>query len=215
MDKQRLGWRFWLVQVLTYIRLPLMLIWGFIILVCFWRLHRIPADWFYITLVIMIVAAVTDLLDGWLARLFGVTTRLGAYGDPVMDKVYYTDSLLVLVALVCFQQQYGHAVLLICLTTLYLKRDHLVSMLRSIGALHNACAKAHWSGKLRTIISFPMIWIIYAYLAAPPSFCLHFPGWSVYTLEVVGIGLTLLSLYKYTDKFFPLLKIEFTNFDAD
>jgi cardiolipin synthase len=37
-------------------------------------------------LALLAVAGFTDLLDGWLARRFGWSTRLGAYLDPIADK---------------------------------------------------------------------------------------------------------------------------------
>jgi CDP-diacylglycerol--glycerol-3-phosphate 3-phosphatidyltransferase/cardiolipin synthase len=43
-------------------------------------------------------AAVTDLLDGWLARRRGVATRLGAILDPIADRTFVLAALAVLVA---------------------------------------------------------------------------------------------------------------------
>ena len=67
------------------------------------------------------------------------------------------------------------------LAILFLLRDQWVSFLRSLGALHNLSAKANWSGKARTLISFPTICVIYYYLQAPPRWGLRFPtssmGW--------------------------------------
>ena len=42
------------------------------------------------------VAALTDLLDGFLARKFHVASRVGAYFDPVADKILLSGSFLVL-----------------------------------------------------------------------------------------------------------------------
>jgi phosphatidylglycerophosphate synthase len=50
--------------------------------VLFIVLHGTPAR-----LAILAVASVTDLLDGWLARLLG-SSRLGAFVDPVADRLF-------------------------------------------------------------------------------------------------------------------------------
>ncbi|HQR50778.1 MAG TPA: CDP-diacylglycerol--glycerol-3-phosphate 3-phosphatidyltransferase [Methylophilaceae bacterium] len=60
----------------------------------------IPAHWvnFSATL-IFAVAAVTDWLDGWLARRLNQTSAFGAFLDPVADKLMVAAALIVLVEL--------------------------------------------------------------------------------------------------------------------
>ena len=60
-------------------------------------LPRPLADW--IALVMFILAAVTDFLDGYLARLWKQESRFGKMLDPVADKAMVVIALLVLVAL--------------------------------------------------------------------------------------------------------------------
>ena len=43
-----------------------------------------------------IVIAVTDVVDGFLARRFNASSRLGAYLDPIADKVLLSGTFLVL-----------------------------------------------------------------------------------------------------------------------
>ncbi|MCC6202779.1 MAG: CDP-diacylglycerol--glycerol-3-phosphate 3-phosphatidyltransferase [Gammaproteobacteria bacterium] len=73
--------------------------------------------------VIFIIAALTDLLDGYLARRLGQTTRLGAFLDPVADK------LIVAVALVLLLQQ-DPRVLLALPVAVIIGREITVSALR-------------------------------------------------------------------------------------
>lgn len=50
-----------------------------------------------VTIVIFVVAALTDWLDGYLARSLSQTSRLGAFLDPVADKLIVVTALILLV----------------------------------------------------------------------------------------------------------------------
>jgi len=58
----------------------------------------LPANWAYLaTAIIFLLAAVTDWLDGYLARIWSQTSQLGAFLDPVADKLVVVISLVLLV----------------------------------------------------------------------------------------------------------------------
>jgi len=46
-------------------------------------------------LLIFLAAAITDIVDGFLARRFGMTSPLGAYLDPIADKLFLLSSFIV------------------------------------------------------------------------------------------------------------------------
>jgi phosphatidylglycerophosphate synthase len=97
---------------------------------------------------------------------------------------------------------------LLVLTILFLLRDQWVSFLRSIGALHNLSAEANWSGKARTIISFPTICVIYYALQAPAVWPTR-PGLRIlYLLEGSSMVINLISIVVYTLHFWPALRLE-------
>lgn len=85
---------------------PLFLTWLRIVLVpVFIGVFYVPDGWLsmadknIIATVIFVFAAVTDYLDGYLARLLKQESSFGAFLDPVADKAIVAASLLVLVNL--------------------------------------------------------------------------------------------------------------------
>ena len=60
--------------------------------------YFLPVEWRYMaSAVIFTVAAITDWLDGYLARRLGQTTAFGAFLDPVADKLVVAVALVLLV----------------------------------------------------------------------------------------------------------------------
>ncbi len=197
--------KYYFVLALTLVRAPLILLF---LAVSISLGHPLPAVWFVVAFSAMIMSAVTDLLDGYFARKFGVTSRLGSYLDPLTDKVFYLTTFPVLIYLANRLGQHDHARFLVVLAILFLMRDQWVSFLRSLGALHDVSAKANWSGKARTLISFPTICVIYYYLEAPPAWALRIPASRVYGLEILSVLINCLSIVVYTGRFWPTLRAE-------
>ncbi|MTK01826.1 CDP-diacylglycerol--glycerol-3-phosphate 3-phosphatidyltransferase [Micromonospora sp. CP22] len=54
------------------------------------------AGWQIIACVVFAVASVTDLVDGWIARRFGLVTAVGKVADPIADKALTGAALLLL-----------------------------------------------------------------------------------------------------------------------
>jgi cardiolipin synthase len=88
------------------LNLPNLLTWARIVLIpVFVGVLYLPEHWLAIpdqNLVatgIFIIAAITDWLDGWLARKLGQTSAFGAFLDPVADKLMVAAALVVLVQL--------------------------------------------------------------------------------------------------------------------
>ena len=198
-------WKFYFVQALTLVRVPLIFVFLAVSVFCG---HPLSEFWFLVAFGAMILSAVTDLFDGYFARKFRVTSRLGSYADPMTDKVFYLTTFPTLVYLADRVGQHGQARALLVLAILFLLRDQWVSFMRSLGALHNLSAKANWSGKARTVISFPTICVIYYYLQAPAGWCWRFPASVVYGLEVLSMAINLISIAVYTLHFWPALRVE-------
>jgi CDP-diacylglycerol--glycerol-3-phosphate 3-phosphatidyltransferase len=64
----------------------------------FVAMFYLPTAWAYLACTLVFaVAALTDLLDGWLARRLGQVSALGAFLDPVADKLMVAVALVLLV----------------------------------------------------------------------------------------------------------------------
>lgn len=153
----------------------------------------------------LVLAALTDLFDGYLARKWQVASRFGAAADPLMDKVFYLVVFPTLVYILGRQEQEEntHALVLLIFTVLYLLRDQWVSFLRSIGSAYQADLRANWMGKLRTAMSFPIGCALYLYVAFHPWIM---PRPLAYVLEGAGIVVNLLSIVVYTRQYLPYLR---------
>jgi CDP-diacylglycerol--glycerol-3-phosphate 3-phosphatidyltransferase len=198
-------WKFYFVQGLTLVRAPLIFVFLGVTVFCS---HPLAEAGFIVAFGSMIISAVTDLFDGYFARKFQVTSQLGSYADPMTDKIFYLTTFPTLVYVAARVGQHAHARALLVLTILFLLRDQWVSFLRSLGALHNLDAKANWSGKARTVISFPTICAIYFYLQAPPRWGCELPASIVYGLEGLSVAINLVSIVVYTMRYWPALRIE-------
>jgi CDP-diacylglycerol---glycerol-3-phosphate 3-phosphatidyltransferase len=197
--------KFFFVQALTLVRVPLIFLFLAVSVFCG---HPLSDSLFLVAFGAMILSAVTDLFDGYFARKFRVASRLGGYADPMMDKIFYLTTFPTLVYLADRMGQHAHARVLLVLAILFLLRDQWVTFLRSLGALHDMSAKANWSGKARTVISFPTICLIYYYLQAPPQWHLQVPKALVYAAEVLSMLINFVSIAVYSLRFWPALRAE-------
>ena len=92
------------------------------IAIMFLYFHRPWADWF--ALLLFVGASITDWFDGYLARLWKQTTKLGAMLDPIADKAMVVVALMVIVGYSSMSPW------LVLPTTVILFREVFVSGLR-------------------------------------------------------------------------------------
>ena len=115
-----------------------------IVVICFYSPipHARP-----IAAVIFGIAAVTDLIDGWVARRFGQTSRFGEFLDPVADKLMV---VIVLVMLVQAESNLWEDII----AMIIIGREITISALREWMATigERADVKVHMSGKIKTTL---------------------------------------------------------------
>jgi len=95
-----------------------------------------------IAFVIFILAAMTDLLDGMLARKQGLVSNFGKLVDPIADK------LLVLSVFTAFVQLGRVSTFVIVLIA---AREFIVTGIRMVGVEHGLVIAASWFGKIKTV----------------------------------------------------------------
>jgi CDP-diacylglycerol---glycerol-3-phosphate 3-phosphatidyltransferase len=159
----------------------------------------IPAVYLF-SLIIFILASITDFLDGYLARKLKLITNLGKFLDPLADKLL-TNSLLILlmitpVWLVATPILRVPAWAVIIMIT----RDLTVDGIRMIAVTEGKVLAANVFGKVKT---FLQIFAIIFYLLNDALFAsLSLPsGWSITELTLYAAAIaSLLSLINYVQQ---------------
>ncbi|HEY0157636.1 MAG TPA: CDP-diacylglycerol--glycerol-3-phosphate 3-phosphatidyltransferase [Thermoanaerobaculia bacterium] len=94
----------------------------------------------FVGLAIFLVAAITDFLDGWFARRWNQTTRMGALLDPIADKLLMSAAFISLV-----EMDPSHVPA--WMVVIIIGREFAVSGLRSIAAQQGVTIAASSLGK--------------------------------------------------------------------
>ncbi len=147
--------------------------------------------------IIFVVAAITDLLDGYFARKLQQTSKLGAFLDPVADK------LMVAIVLVLLVEQ-NPGPLLSLPAAVIIGREITVSALREwmaeLGARSRVAVSIY--GKIKTIaqmVALPLL------IYAAPLYGIPVYGVGL-ALLYIAAGLTLISMYQYLESALPKLR---------
>jgi len=101
---------------------------------------------------IFVVGALTDILDGWIARRYQMFSAFGAFLDPVADKLAVTVALFLIV-------QWHHTVPIALLSAVIVGREITISALREWMAQmgDHGLVKVAGLGKLKTIVQMTAI----------------------------------------------------------
>lgn len=149
-----------------------------------------------IAAILFAIAAVTDLLDGWVARRFGQISRFGEFLDPVADKLTVTIVMVMLVQ--ADPRSYVDIVAMIIIG-----REITVSALREWMATigERANVKVSWAGKVKTTFQmFGIGFMVYEH---------EFLGFDIYgigfVLLLIAAGMTVWSMAVYLRAAWPFI----------
>ena len=107
----------------------------------------------YVALAIFIIASLTDMLDGKIARKYNLVTNFGKFMDPLADK------LLVCAAMICLMDLDR---LPSWIVIIIISREFIISGFRLIAADNGIVIAASWWGKAKTISQMIMIILLVA-----------------------------------------------------
>lgn len=137
----------------------------------------------YIALGIFIIASLTDLLDGRIARKYNLVTNFGKFMDPLADK------LLVCAALICLVEMDRIPAWIVIII---MSREFIISGFRLVAADNRVVIAANYWGKFKTTFQMVMVCLMIANIDAL----------AVVTQLVMWIAvlLTVISLIDYMAK---------------
>jgi len=147
------------------------------------------------------LAAITDGIDGWLARKWGIVTILGKFLDPLADKLIVMAALIMLIPI---DRVPAWAVFAI------LAREMVVTGLRSIASSDGIVIDASDLGKYKTIFQ----------MTAIPGLMLHYDfywffglEWSIFHVNMHNVGIFyfwisfILAIWSGVDYLFKFFKV--------
>ena len=136
----------------------------------------------WIALVVFIVASLTDLADGKIARKYNLVTDFGKFMDPLADKLLTCSAMIALIEL-------GRIPAWIVIVII--AREFTISGFRLIAAENGIVIAANIFGKIKTVTQMFMIIILVANIPFAP---LQIVG---EILKWVALVMTILSLVIY------------------
>lgn len=178
--------KFTLPNVLTISRVPMM----FVIVALMYSDWHWAATWAFW---LFIAAALTDWLDGLLARQANQVSSFGRFMDAVIDKVMVIGLMIALVNGGYFE---GYRITAMLLLLLIIAREFTISGLRMAAATRGLVVEADAGGKVKTFVQLNAIgWLLGARMFAR-DFSELFTGSEDTMVRVVhwgGLGLYVLS----------------------
>lgn len=145
----------------------------------------------YIAVAIFIIASLTDLLDGKIARKYNLVTNFGKFMDPLADK------LLVCSAMICLVETEQLAAWIV---VIIIAREFIISGFRLIASDNGIVIAANYWGKFKTTFQMLMIIVLILNIQRPFFQILGT------VLTYVALALTVISLVDYVVKNKDVLK---------
>jgi CDP-diacylglycerol--glycerol-3-phosphate 3-phosphatidyltransferase len=143
-------------NILTAARLPA------VFLIAIWTYWA--GVWASAALALFIVAALTDIFDGWIARKLGAVSDFGRLMDALVDKIFIIGLLVALAATDCLPVKHwddqgleklrSHSATLVAAfgVILILMREFLITGLRLVAAARGQVLEAERLGKIKTFL---------------------------------------------------------------
>ncbi|WDQ17303.1 CDP-diacylglycerol--glycerol-3-phosphate 3-phosphatidyltransferase [Rhodopirellula sp. P2] len=149
----------------------------------------IPAGMYMAAMIVFLIAASTDWMDGYWARKYGQVTKLGRIFDPFVDKIIICGSFIALV-------EVPDSPVASWMATIVIARELLVTSLRGIIEGAGGDFSASWLGKWKMVLQCAaVVAVLLTYIVTPLPLWL---SWTTWVLLWGAIGLTVYSGVDYT-----------------
>jgi CDP-diacylglycerol---glycerol-3-phosphate 3-phosphatidyltransferase len=165
----------------------------------------LAVDWYLTSLVLFVIAAGTDWVDGFWARRYGQVTQLGRILDPFADKIIICGTFVFLAAVPPVYSRRGldssASEIWAWMAVIVIARELLVTALRSFFEEHGTDFSAKWAGKWKMVLqcaaaagSLWRLWY-YRFDAAAQRWDVEPAAWSTWSLRIVVWAAVLLTIY--------------------
>lgn len=168
--------------------------------VAFLLLTPSHTDFKWIAFALFVVASLTDLLDGHIARKYHMITNFGKFMDPLADKLLVSAALVCLTAL---------GFIPAWMTVVIISREFIISGFRLIATEQGRVIAASWWGKWKTSVTMVTLAILLL-LVNDKGFGAAYDGFMTVTTILLWISviLTVVSLVDYLIKNKDVMKEE-------
>jgi CDP-diacylglycerol---glycerol-3-phosphate 3-phosphatidyltransferase len=166
----------------------------------------LAADWYLPSLVLFVIAAGTDWIDGLYARRYGQITQLGRILDPFADKIIICGTFIFLAAVAPYQfaphwYDRSPSEIWVWMAVVVVARELLVTLLRSFFEERGTDFSAKWSGKWKMIVQCAAValslWRLWYFHYDPGNYSWKFdPHWaSTWSLRILVWAAVILTIY--------------------
>jgi len=143
----------------------------------------------YICLAIFVIASLTDMLDGKIARKYNMITNFGKFMDPIADKLLVCSAMICLIEL-------GRIPAWV--VVIIIAREFIISGFRLVASDQGRVLAASYWGKFKTVSHMTMIILM----------LLNLPALQIVTTIImyIALALTVISLTDYLVKNWDVMK---------
>ncbi|UCG61273.1 MAG: CDP-diacylglycerol--glycerol-3-phosphate 3-phosphatidyltransferase [Candidatus Zixiibacteriota bacterium] len=160
-----------------------------------------------VALGLFVLAALTDLADGYYARKYGVITGFGKFMDPLADKILVSSALISFIAL---DYVSPFPVILI------IGREFFITGLRLLAAYRGVVIAPSWWAKVKTFLQLSIVGVVLGYITlinalayyeSPLRSSLEFDYYFYFNLSLwITAAVTLWTGIDYIVKYFYMIK---------
>ncbi len=144
--------------------------------------------WFVLAIILFLIAASTDWVDGWWARRFNQVTKLGRILDPFVDKIIVCGAMIALCAVPTSPMAPWMA-------TVVVGRELLVTSLRGMVEGSGGDFSAKQLGKWKMVLQCAAI--VSAMIQLNLTVVPYWLAWTTWLLILSSLALTLVSGLQY------------------